>query len=33
MIARSARLGRKYGDPQWRSEKWAIRNSVSLRRR
>jgi hypothetical protein len=26
MIARSARLGTKYGDPQWRSEKWAILN-------
>jgi hypothetical protein len=27
MIARSARLGTKYGEPQWRSEKWAMRNS------
>jgi len=27
MIARSARFGRKYGEPQWRSEKWAILNS------
>jgi hypoxanthine phosphoribosyltransferase len=26
MIARSARFGTKYGEPQWRSEKWAILN-------
>jgi hypothetical protein len=31
MIARSARFGTKYGEPQWRSERWAMRNSVSLR--
>ena len=28
MIARSARFGTKYGEPQWRSEKWAILNSM-----
>jgi hypothetical protein len=27
MIARSIRSGTKYGDPQWRSEMWAIRNT------
>jgi hypothetical protein len=30
MIALSARFGTKYGEPQWRSEKCAIVNSVSL---